>query len=168
MARRRNFKPKKSFADIVRNQPKLSGANRVSIGSRNFQNSNPVRIRSVFDRISWPREMYRNWGSRLVNRPSTRWESVKSRDSYHEPTKWFASQGNRGFSKFQILNSWDKGKKMATGESDQQLFWPCLNCAKFGWTNMICKSWTVYFQCGKRGMSKGTAQPNGNHLTERL
>jgi hypothetical protein len=124
MARRRNFKPKKSFADIVRNQPKLSGANRVSIGSRNFQNSNPVRIRSVFDRISWPREMYRNWGSRLVNRPSTRWESVKSRDSYHEPTKWFASQGNRGFSKFQILNSWDKGKKWPQGSRISSCFGP--------------------------------------------
>jgi hypothetical protein len=102
---RRNFKLKKSFADIVRNQPKLSGANRVSIRSMNFQNSNPLRTRSVFDRISWPREMYHNWGSRSVNRPSTHWESVKSRDSYHEPAKRFASQGNWGFLNFQILNS---------------------------------------------------------------
>jgi hypothetical protein len=100
VVRRRNFKPKKSFVDIVRNQPKPSGANRVSIGSRNFQNSNPVRTRSVFDRISWPREMYRNWGSRPLNRPSTRWESAKSKDCYHELAKLFASQGNQGFSKF--------------------------------------------------------------------
>jgi hypothetical protein len=60
VVQRRKINPKKSYAEMVRNQPKLSGANRVPIGRGNFQNSNPVRTRSVFDRISWPREEYRH------------------------------------------------------------------------------------------------------------
>jgi hypothetical protein len=43
---------------------------------------------------------------------------------------------------------------MAIGESDQQLFWPYLNCAKSERANMICKSWVVCFQCGKKGNVK--------------
>jgi hypothetical protein len=65
----RRFKPKKSYADAVRNQHKLYGVNRVSIRGQDFQSSKPVKTKSAFDRITWPRKLNRNWGSRLVNRP---------------------------------------------------------------------------------------------------
>jgi hypothetical protein len=89
-----------------------------------------------------------------VNRPPTHWKMARSRVGFYEPAKRFANQGNRGFPKFQSLNSRAKGKEKATEEPNQQLFWPYLSHAKSGQANTICKSWVVCFQCGTKGHVK--------------
>jgi hypothetical protein len=52
---------KKSYASVVRNHHRLTGANRVPMGARNFPQLNvnlnpPVHRSSIFDRIIWPKK----------------------------------------------------------------------------------------------------------------
>jgi hypothetical protein len=61
-----------------------------------------------------------------------------------------ASQHNERVQDFQISKGQVKGKEPMNVGLEELEFWSCLDYARSGLSQTICKSWAIYFSCNKK------------------
>jgi hypothetical protein len=154
----KQIKKNRSFAEILRSPPILSGANRVPVQHQKFSYSRiPKATPSVFDRITWPHK-----AKKVHFNPAHRFQ--KSFNMHYAQAKNREPERHQREFQLQIQNRRAKGKKPAK-EDPSAFFRPGKECTSLGPANTVCKSWATCLRCRFKGHSEAHCKAQWKKIT---